>query len=214
MEVAHLGGRTGWLAVVGLCFAVAGCSSGEDDGWPGNAACEMAAVQAFDEFEIVWLGREFGGMRLASVDLPGDECPPDWRDDYSVPRRAAYLIYGCQKEREGYIGPGSDCGPALEIVIDPRYRRGRGAPPRRRISGVPAHVERHPGDSEVMLYGRGLTVFVRASRSARALRAAKSLREMNDPPPDAPQLSTHPRGICVFTPGDGCGSLSALERSG
>jgi hypothetical protein len=163
------------LAVAVACTVPVGCSSGDG----GESAREGAihAAETFNDFEIPWLGHEFEGMPLVSIDLPGEHREQAGEHDPDDP--AVFLTYGQCDEDD----PGSGCSYELEIEADPADR-GRGALPRRRVAGVPARIE----SGKLTLYGRRLTVLMYGDRFRQVLRAARALRGLNDAPAESPRL--------------------------
>ena len=154
------------------------CSSTEESAEEAAVVRQIDAAREYETFEVPWLGREFEGMPLASIDLPGEQ--RERAGEHGPRGPAVFLTYGeCDEE-----DPGSGCTYELEVAADTKYSRGRGAYPRRRIGSVPARIDR--GDQEVILFGKGLTITMWGDRFRQVLRAARALRGINSAPGDPP----------------------------
>ena len=138
---------------------------------------KLAAARDFEGFPLLWVGKEFEGLQLVHVDVPG-------RSGFAT------FIYGdCDVEDpDGFFSPeGGSCSPSLGIQVSPLCSHltamlGR-LPQRRSIRGAPVGLS---GTSGPVLFTRGAQV--KASRGqgsspGLALRALGALRSLNAVPP-------------------------------
>jgi hypothetical protein len=158
------------FVIASLLIAVSfgGCMSDDD---PPARPDKPLDVSRFDNFQVVWLGREFEGMKAGAITKEG---------------RYVHMSYGpCVKVDSG-------CSTTFDIVVEPTPDAGS-LEDLKKFHGIPGTLEDDAGDTLLRLYARRMRVTISGRKRRQVIRAAGALRPLTDPPMGKPRMfRSHP----------------------